>query len=694
MSTFAKAGRRGGRRDRLGAVGIFALQPRNVPAVGAAPSASPSLSASPSPSPSAAASALGAAAERDVHVAHNGISISYPRLEHEAATEPWTTALARLRDPRRLLYDPVLDDHLFIALASQPLAGRTGPVGGGHPRVDGLRSDVRRSRSTARRACSGGVHVAAVPSTGAAISSRSTCPGTTGSATCTTGPGSSSSWRRSTSARRTPRARRRHRGLTRARPRLASSREEASHPCTTSRAARSPDQRHTQHRAPDGTCTPRSCSASRASPGGAPCCTTSCRRRGPHQVEPGPRIRSSGRRTRRPPPPADEDAARRAEGRRDPGRVPLYFNNDVVFGLVRPAEPMPDDRSTGTAMPTRCSSSTRARGSATRSSGTLPYRPGDYLVLPIGTTWRLDPDAGSAQRILYLEAPSEIEPPKRYRNDYGQLLEHSPVLPARPPRPRVPGAARRRGRLRHPRPLDATGSRPTTSSTTRSTSSAGTATSGRSAFNIANFQPITGRVHQPPPVHQTFQARNFVVCSFVPRKFDYHPLAIPAPYNHSNINSRRGHLLRRRQLHEPARGRHRLVHPPPGRDPARPASGLGRGVDRQGGDRGARGDGRHVPPAARSRKAGRELDDAATRTPGCRQMMRRITPRALRARPGGVPRLTYRGRQPPLSTASRVPPAAAGSTVDRYRHVRRVAPWTGEARLGPPGLLDLDVVPG
>jgi homogentisate 1,2-dioxygenase len=57
------------------------------------------------------------------------------------------------------------------------------------------------------------------------------------------------------------------------------------------------------------------------------------------------------------------------------------------------------------------------------------------------------------------------------------------------------------------------------------------------AFNIADFEPITGRVHQPPPVHLTFQPRNFVVCSFVPRKFDYHPLAIPAPYNHSNINS-------------------------------------------------------------------------------------------------------------------------------------------------------------
>ena len=85
------------------------------------------------------------------------------------------------------------------------------------------------------------------------------------------------------------------------------------------------------------------------------------------------------------------------------------------------------------------------------------------------------------------------------------------------------------------------------------------------AFNIGDFEPITGRVHQPPPVHQTFAARNFVVCSFVPRKFDYHPLAIPAPYNHSNINSRRGHLLRRRQLHEPPRRGHLVVHAAPGR---------------------------------------------------------------------------------------------------------------------------------
>ncbi|HET8522464.1 MAG TPA: homogentisate 1,2-dioxygenase domain-containing protein, partial [Thermomicrobiales bacterium] len=57
------------------------------------------------------------------------------------------------------------------------------------------------------------------------------------------------------------------------------------------------------------------------------------------------------------------------------------------------------------------------------------------------------------------------------------------------------------------------------------------------AFNIGDFEPITGRVHQPPPVHQTFEGPNFVVCSFVPRKFDYHPESIPAPYHHSNIDS-------------------------------------------------------------------------------------------------------------------------------------------------------------
>jgi homogentisate 1,2-dioxygenase len=166
----------------------------------------------------------------------------------------------------------------------------------------------------------------------------------------------------------------------------------------------------------------------------------------------------------------------------------------------------------------------------------MAYGPGDYIVIPIGTTWRLDPDAGSAQRMLWLECPSELEPPKRYRNDYGQLLEHAPYyqrdirVPEEAPPHKKTGEfvieVKVRGRItayhyRH-HPFDLIG------------------WDGYLypwIFNIGDFQPITGRVHQPPPVHQTFQARNFVVCSFVPRKFDYHPLAIPAPYNHSNINS-------------------------------------------------------------------------------------------------------------------------------------------------------------
>jgi homogentisate 1,2-dioxygenase len=138
--------------------------------------------------------------------------------------------------------------------------------------------------------------------------------------------------------------------------------------------------------------------------------------------------------------------------------------------------------------------------------------------------------------MLYLECPSELEPPKRYRNDYGQLLEHSPYsqrdihAPELAPPHDEAGDfvvhVRSTDRLtayhfRH-HPFDLVG---------------WDGYLWPFRFSIHDFQPITGRIHQPPPVHQTFQARNFVVCSFVPRKFDYHPLAIPAPYNHSNINS-------------------------------------------------------------------------------------------------------------------------------------------------------------
>jgi len=166
--------------------------------------------------------------------------------------------------------------------------------------------------------------------------------------------------------------------------------------------------------------------------------------------------------------------------------------------------------------------------------GTLRYRPGDYLVIPRGITYRLQPDAGVAHRLLVIETPSYLRTPRRYRNEHGQLLEHSPFcerdirrpaeLPVHDESGEFKVVLKQRDALcevtfdHHP--FDVIG------------------WDGYYypwAFNIEDFEPITGRVHQPPPVHQTFEADAFVVCSFVPRLYDYHPQAIPAPYHHTNV---------------------------------------------------------------------------------------------------------------------------------------------------------------
>jgi homogentisate 1,2-dioxygenase len=216
------------------------------------------------------------------------------------------------------------------------------------------------------------------------------------------------------------------------------------------------------------------------------------------------------------------------------GRIPLFFNADVTFGVVRPAEGMERFYRNGEA--DEMFFVHEGSGVLETVFGPISYGPGDYLVIPIGTTYRLLPSLGSEQRMLWLESPSSVVPPKRYRNDFGQLLEHSPYSERdlRPPDEMDPHTetgdfvveVKTRGRVtayhyQH-HPFDLVG------------------WDGHLwpfAFNIGDFEPITGRVHQPPPVHLTFQPRNYVICSFVPRKFDYHPLAIPAPYNHSNINS-------------------------------------------------------------------------------------------------------------------------------------------------------------
>ena len=218
------------------------------------------------------------------------------------------------------------------------------------------------------------------------------------------------------------------------------------------------------------------------------------------------------------------------------GRVPLFFNSDVLMGVARPTENLPANMFYRNGEADEMLFVHEGQGTFESNFGTMRYGKGDYLVIPIGTTWRLEQDPGSEHRILYVESPSEIVPPKRYRNDWGQLLEHSPFsqrdirTPDEAPAHEEAGEfviwVRVRGRItayhyKH-HPFDVVG------------------WDGYLypyIFNIGDFEPITGRVHQPPPVHQTFAGRNYVVCSFVPRKFDYHPLAIPAPYNHSNINS-------------------------------------------------------------------------------------------------------------------------------------------------------------
>lgn len=166
--------------------------------------------------------------------------------------------------------------------------------------------------------------------------------------------------------------------------------------------------------------------------------------------------------------------------------------------------------------------------------GSITYRPGDYVVIPIGTIYRMIPNEPT--KLLFVEAFSQITTPRRYRNEYGQLLEHSPfcerdirgpeTLETHAEKGEFEVITKSRGFLHshilNHHPLDVVG------------------WDGYLypwVFNIEDFEPITGRVHQPPPVHQTFEGHNFVVCSFVPRLYDYHPEAIPAPYYHSNVNS-------------------------------------------------------------------------------------------------------------------------------------------------------------
>lgn len=177
----------------------------------------------------------------------------------------------------------------------------------------------------------------------------------------------------------------------------------------------------------------------------------------------------------------------------------------------------------------------KGKGTLRTFMGNIPFEYGDYLIIPRGMIYQMEFETAD-NRIFYVESFAPFYTPKRYKNSSGQLLEHSPFCERDFKLPQNLETFDQKGDflikikkegMMHEvvyatHPFDVVG------------------WDGYSfpwGFSIHNFEPLTGRVHQPPPIHQTFETSTFVICSFVPRLYDYHPQAIPAPYNHSNIDS-------------------------------------------------------------------------------------------------------------------------------------------------------------
>jgi homogentisate 1,2-dioxygenase len=215
-------------------------------------------------------------------------------------------------------------------------------------------------------------------------------------------------------------------------------------------------------------------------------------------------------------------------------RVPLMVNKDVIFGLAAPSESL-SSYFYKNADADELLFVHKGKGTLRTQLGNIPFEYGDYLLIPRGMIYQIAFET-TDNRLLYLEAFSPLYTPKRYRNWFGQMLEHSPfcerdyILPRELETHDEKGdfvlKVKKEGMLHTlvyaNHPFDVVG------------------WDGYNfpyGISIHNFEPITGRIHQPPPVHQMFENAGFVVCSFCPRLYDYHPLSIPAPYNHSNIDS-------------------------------------------------------------------------------------------------------------------------------------------------------------
>ena len=231
------------------------------------------------------------------------------------------------------------------------------------------------------------------------------------------------------------------------------------------------------------------------------------------------------------------------------GRAPVtdrrlvLANNDVRISYVvtggRESGPSPYYRN---AIGDECVYVESGSGVVETVFGVIAYRAGDYVVIPRATTHRWVPAEPS--RLYAIEANSHIAPPKRYLSRYGQLLEHAPYCERdlRGPHSLVElvethaDAADVDVLVKHRTGAGIVGTRMTYA--THPFDVVGwDGCLYPYTFNIEDFMPITGKVHQPPPVHQVFEGHNFVICNFLPRKVDYHPLAVPVPYYHSNVDS-------------------------------------------------------------------------------------------------------------------------------------------------------------
>jgi homogentisate 1,2-dioxygenase len=215
-------------------------------------------------------------------------------------------------------------------------------------------------------------------------------------------------------------------------------------------------------------------------------------------------------------------------------RKPVLVNADLQISLAAPKKSM-TDYFYKNSQADEVIFIHKGTGTLKTGFGKIKFSYGDYVVVPRGTIYQMEFDDEN-NRLFIIESYSPIRFPKRYQNQFGQLMEHAPFCERDIRRPNELETFDQEGDYKilikkqgliYPytygtHPFDFIG------------------WDGYHypwAFSIHNFEPITGRVHQPPPVHQTFEANNFVICSFVPRKYDYHPEAIPAPYNHSNVDS-------------------------------------------------------------------------------------------------------------------------------------------------------------